>query len=81
MLLFKKKEECPICYKSYGNQEDGSFLAKDGKDNSDYAEVCKHYVCYQCCWKLSKQDIVLCPLCREDWTDWIHTHYTEESDE
>jgi len=77
------KNECPICYKYYGEQEDGSFLTKDGKNNSDYAEVCKHYVCYQCCWKLSKEEHVKCPLCREDWTEWIHSHYTEsdESDE
>jgi len=81
MALFKR-EECPICYRHYGEQDDGyTFLTKDGKDNSDYAEVCKHYVCHACCWELSKQKYVKCPLCREDWTDWIHTHYTESDDE
>lgn len=80
-IEFGIEEDCPICYKYYGNQEDGSFLTKDGKDNSGYAEVCKHYVCHECCWKLSKQDNIACPLCREDWTDWIHTHYTESDDE
>ncbi len=75
------EEACPICFTHYGEQEDGSFLTKDGKNNSDYAEVCKHYVCHQCCWKLSLQDHVKCPLCREDWTDWIHSHYTESDDD
>jgi hypothetical protein len=74
-------DECPICFTHYGEQADGSFLTKDGKDNSDYAEVCKHYICHRCCWELSKQEHVKCPLCREDWTDWIHTHYTESDDD
>jgi len=74
--------ECPICYNTYGYQPDGwSFLTKDGKNNSDMADVCKHYVCVICCYQLSKQEIVLCPLCREDWTEWIHTHYDEEEEE
>jgi hypothetical protein len=76
-------DECPICYKKYGYQEDESFLCRDSKDNSDYAEACKHYVCVECCRVLAKQDTVLCPLCREDWTQWIHSHYpvAEESEE
>ena len=74
-------EECPICYKQYGEQEDGSFLTKDGKKNSCCAEECSHYICYECCWRLAKQDIVLCPLCREDWTDWIHSRYDSDDEE
>ena len=73
--------ECPICYTNYGEQDDGTFLTKDGKDNSDYADVCNHYICYKCCWELSKKEDVKCPLCREDWTDWIHSHYYEEDDD
>ena len=75
------EEPCPICLTHYGEQDDGSFLTKDGKDNSDYAEVCDHYVCHKCCWRLSKQEHVKCPLCREDWTDWIHSRYTESDDD
>jgi hypothetical protein len=68
-------EECPICYKKYGEQDDYNFLCKDGKINSDYADVCKHYICEECCGMLAKQDEIKCPLCREDWTLWIHSHY------
>jgi hypothetical protein len=73
--------DCPICYTTYGDQPDGSFLTKDGKNNSEMADECKHYVCYRCCYQLSKQKIVSCPLCREDWTEWIHTHYEEDEEE
>ena len=77
--------ECPICYEAYGEKPDGSYLCKDGKDNSGYKEECKHYVCVECCKKLVKDvcrccDTVKCPLCREDWTDWIFSHYGEESE-
>jgi hypothetical protein len=74
-------DTCPICYNKYGIQEDGRFLTKDGKDNSDYKEVCNHYICFDCCYSLSKQSSVNCPLCREDWTEWIHSHYTDSDDE
>lgn len=72
--------ECPICFKTYGYQyddddEDEYFLCKDGKNNSDISENCKHYICVECCEALSEQIEINCPLCREDWTDWIHSRY------
>lgn len=70
-------EECPICYEGYGEKPNGDFLCKDGKANSPYAEECKHYACVKCCIELSKAEHVKCPLCREDWTEWIHAHYGE----
>ena len=73
------QDECPICYKTYGIQHDGSFLCKDGKHNSDYAESCKHYICTECCYQLSKQKNVKCPMCREDWDEWLRT-LDEDSD-
>jgi hypothetical protein len=73
----QEREECPICLKLIGEQEDGSFLTRNGKDNSHYAEVCKHYVCNDCCWLLSQQETVLCPICRESWTEWIHATYCD----
>jgi len=75
--------ECPICYEAYGEKPDGSFLPKDGKHNSDYQEACNHYTCIKCCVGLIKDkckscDTVKCPLCREDWTEWIFSHYSED---
>jgi len=78
-------EECPICYESY------ACNGKDGKFNSDMAEICNHAICGQCCKQLYSNAIrtanpnIKCPLCREDWTDWILSHYdeydTEEEEE
>ena len=66
--------ECPICY--------CELLIKDGKCNSDYEENCKHYICVDCCYELADllntQMEVGCPLCREDWTDWLIDHYTTD---
>ena len=84
MEFLQEREECPICYKLIGEQDDGSFLTKNGKANSQYAEVCNHYVCNQCCWQLSTQATVQCPMCRESWTEWIHAtyyHLIESDDE
>ena len=75
-----KDTECPICYTPYGEQEDGSFLCKDGKENSGIMTPCKHYICVNCCWILMKLDHVACPLCREDWTHWIHSHYYSDDE-
>ena len=77
---------CPICYLNYGEQEDGSFLCKDGIDNSDYESPCKHYICVTCCRKMCKvaseaKDEVRCPLCREDWTQWIFNNRDYDEDE
>ena len=87
-------KECPICYVKYGKQEDGEFVCGDGKWNSDMSDLCKHSICVKCCKILRNKFIedededeekkVRCPLCREDWTYWIESHYyttDEESDE
>lgn len=89
------EEECPICYEKYGEQEDGNFLCKDGKCNSGCENECNHYICVKCCKTLRDKFIeddeeeedeekkVRCPLCREDWTDWIESNYCsdDETDE
>lgn len=80
--------ECPICFRTYGEQSDGSFLCKDGKVNSDDAENCQHYCCVDCIqtmYENSRKSFILkescscvhCPLCREDWTSWILNHYDD----
>jgi hypothetical protein len=74
--------ECPICFKTYGDQPDGMFLCKDGKDNSEFADQCKHYFCVECCNHLANaSSIVFCPLCREDWTEWAQQQYVNQDDE
>lgn len=74
--------ECPICYRTHGEQDDGYFLVFNGKDNyNDFREICKHYICTECCAILAQQETVSCPLCREDWTDWIHACYLTDSEE
>jgi hypothetical protein len=59
-------DECPICFEKYGydDREDGSFLTKDGKVNSSYAEICNHYICVNCCAEIWYQEEVKCPMCR-----------------
>ena len=74
--------ECPLCYAAYGRQEDDTFLCRDGIDNSDFETDCTHYICTQCAQELAKREEIRCPLCREDWTDWIHSvYYSDEEDE
>ena len=83
------EEECPICYNKYGEQSDGEFLCKDGKCNSDMSDLCTHYICVKCCKILRNNFIedededneVNCPLCREDWTEWIKGHYYTTDEE
>ena len=81
---------CPICFEEYGDKEDGSFLCKDGKDNSNFAEICAHYFCVKCISKLRESNIcaccgelctTTCPICREDWTDYLSHRTFSEDDE
>jgi hypothetical protein len=76
--------ECPICYETE--------TVFDGKCNSDEEDKCKHYICVDCCQQIynklrkqfntDKNVEACCPLCRENWTLWLLTHYNDiESDE
>lgn len=83
--MSKPDKNCPICYETYGEQSDGSFLCKDGIDNSNFETPCKHYICVKCCLGLIKDkneddDEVKCPMCREDWTEWVFNRYGSDSD-
>lgn len=76
--------ECPICYDPFVYYPVDWSNNFDGKDRrSAYTNKCKHCICKGCCRELSKQRSVACPLCREDWTEFIHTYYgpAEEEDE
>jgi len=67
-------EECPICYSEYSRE---LGILKDGICNSGYETNCTHWVCMDCCETLSEYEDVKCPLCREDWSYWLETHYGE----
>ena len=73
--------ECPICFEKYGEQIDGSFLCRDGKDNSDYAENCIHYICVKCCMKMVENCNNKCPICREDWSEFLYERYEDYEEE
>ena len=73
-------EECPICYNHYGEQEDGTFLCKDGTSNSSrYKKKCNHHCCVKCIKKMAEADRDYfqgkCPLCRESWAGWLQLNY------
>jgi hypothetical protein len=65
-------ENCPVCFETYGLQEDGSFLYKDGVSNSYLkGHNCKHYLCINCWDIMYEKEIYNCPLCRENLKFWI----------
>ena len=75
-----KDTECCLCYESYGNQPNGTWLCMDGIKNSFFDIQCNHWFCVKCIYKMKKQPTPwLCPLCRLDWTEFIESHY--DSDE
>ncbi len=76
------EDECPVCYKTYGEQPGGWTLLKDGPQSAQ----CKHSLCVDCCIQLSLQPTASCPMCREDWTEYLSGYaeangYDEEEDE
>jgi hypothetical protein len=56
--------ECPICYRMY-----------ESECTKEIPAGCTHYCCSDCCLKLSKTEKVFCPICRLDWTSWIHSKF------
>jgi hypothetical protein len=60
--------ECPICYKTYGTE-----------CTREVPVGCIHYCCSDCCVKLSKMEKVFCPICRLDWTLWIHSKFNNNA--
>ena len=73
-------EECPICYNHYGEQEDGTFLCKDGTTNSSrFKGNCTHHCCVECIKEIALADRDYfqgkCPLCRESWAGWLQLNY------
>jgi hypothetical protein len=78
--LYVKPEECVICYEPFGWLRDSeTFYYKSGKCFSKFAGECKHYICEDCETGLIRdkcpceecEDPVTCPLCREDWSDYL----------
>ena len=72
-------EECPICYNHYGEQEDGTFLCKNGSSNSNEKKNCSHYCCVKCIDILKEDNYNnsngKCPICRESWGVWLEELY------
>jgi hypothetical protein len=62
------ESECPICYRTYGSDCE-----------KEIPVGCTHYCCSDCCVKLSKTEKVLCPICRLDWTTWIHSKFNNDA--
>ena len=60
--------ECPICYRMY-----------DSECTKEVPVGCTHYCCSDCCLKLSKTEKVFCPICRLDWTSWIHSKFNNDA--
>jgi hypothetical protein len=71
--------QCCICFMSYDRN---NGLLQDGPSNSDiYTNCsCRHYFCINCLGEMYNNQIILCPLCRFDFSDWINTHYSDDSD-
>ena len=58
-------EECPVCMEPFGPDR-----APLGPIMGDMPTSCRHYLCESCWIKCVKMPPTLCPLCREDVTDW-----------
>jgi hypothetical protein len=70
-------DACPVCFLDM--QECAPI---DGPTNSDIATKCMHYLCVSCWQTLYITRNARCPLCREDVSEWLYTHYeTEDEDE
>jgi hypothetical protein len=70
--------ECPICYREYSRE---LGILQDGICNSGYQTNCTHYICVDCCKKLSEYKNLKCPLCREDWSYWLESYKEDDEDD
>ena len=81
-------EMCPICYEFEGyNDDDFKVLLSPsgyGCLSSYRHDLCCHSICVECWYKIANadwnnagfkinNDIILCPLCRSDVTEWVHS--------
>lgn len=63
--------ECPVCKENY---EDNG-LSMHGKCNTSLKTDCKHYICSNCCLQLYRTRNTLCPICRDDWREFLSNNY------
>ena len=70
---------CPCCRDNL--DETGTPL--DGPENSDvYKDCeCKHYFCVLCIEQFLRNDVMHCPICGFDWSEWILSHYPLDDDD
>jgi len=72
-----KNEECPVCFEKYWFKHGERYILVmpcDGIENwGGYNTNCKHYICCCCVDNYCelKPEEQRCPLCREDWSEWI----------
>lgn len=71
----KDTELCPICYESFLKIE------MVGKCTTDLEEDCQHMVCLDCLYDMAAylpENEHRCPLCREDWEEYIYEFLLED---
>ena len=75
-----KAEACGSCGVKYGIQATGEFICKDGPWNSDFDHDCTHHFCTPCLKTMENMCQMACPICDEDWSDWILGAYGSDTD-
>lgn len=68
-------DTCPVCY-----LERHECIPIDGPANSDILTKCPHYLCVSCWRAICKTQKAECPLCREDVSEWLYSHYGYDDD-
>ena len=58
---------CPVCYHAH--------YMRDGPMNSDIPTYCTHWLCSSCWGEIKKRGGRECPICREDVSMWLNSHY------
>ncbi len=78
--MIEDDKNCYICRVEYNRD---TYILKDGPENSGVYKncPCRHYFCVPCIEQMFYHDINTCPICRFDWTEWIYTHYNENSED
>lgn len=76
-------DNCPVCHRRY-DRDEGPL--RDGPSNSDMQTDCTHFLCVDCwsrmysLYRLYGQK-PLCPVCKEECTEWLESHYPLDLDE
>ena len=66
MWARNREEKCPVCY---------ALPPTDSPMNSDIPTYCTHWLCQGCWAEIKLRGKLECPICKEDLTTWMHSHY------